>query len=75
MLKKIWDLWKEIGEHIGNFMSTIILSIFYLLIITPFAIGYKIFGKHFFKFDKEYPTYWKPRQIKDATIENYLKQY
>ncbi|HON55806.1 MAG TPA: hypothetical protein PLM75_00160 [bacterium] len=75
ILSWLWETWKKIGEFIGHIMSTVLLSLIYILIVTPFAVSYKIFNKHFFRFNREYQTYWVNRKIVDQTLENYKKQY
>ncbi|MEW6482359.1 MAG: hypothetical protein AB1397_05090 [bacterium] len=42
-MKKIFDKWIELAHKIGNFNARVILSIFYFLFITPFALYIKIF--------------------------------
>lgn len=75
LLKKLWHGWKKFGEIIGHFMSTIMLGIIYIIVITPFAVCYKIFNKHFFRYNRNYETYWVLRKETEATIENYRRQY
>jgi len=75
VLKQLWEGWKKFGEWFGHIMSTILLSVIYIIIITPFAICYKIFNKQFFRFNSEYSTYWIQRNNQPPTIENYKRQY
>ncbi|MEW6007340.1 MAG: hypothetical protein AB1595_04195 [bacterium] len=42
-MKKIFDKWIELAHKIGNFNARVILSIFYFVFITPFALYIKIF--------------------------------
>jgi len=42
--KKLWAGWKKIALKIGRFNSMLLLSIFYLLIISPLGMIFKIFG-------------------------------
>lgn len=37
-------LWLKLSEHIGNFMSKIILSVIFFLLLTPIAMLYRLFN-------------------------------
>ncbi|MBP7653724.1 hypothetical protein KA977_09895, partial [Candidatus Dependentiae bacterium] len=60
---------------IGHIMSHILLSVIFIIFITPIAIFYKILNKQFFRFNNNYDTYWVKRKSIDFTIENYKRQY
>ena len=38
MRKKLWERWKRIAKAIGDFQARLILSVFYFLIVGPFAL-------------------------------------
>jgi hypothetical protein len=38
-------LWLKLSEYIGNFMSKIILSIIFFLLLTPLAMLYRLFNR------------------------------
>jgi len=42
-LRRIWEGWKKIARKIGDFNARVILTIFYLLLLMPFAILVKAF--------------------------------
>ena len=42
-LRRIWDGWKKIARKIGDFNARVILTIFYLILLMPFAILVKTF--------------------------------
>lgn len=44
MFKKIWDKWKKIAEIIGNFQATLIFSLLFYILVTPFGLIMKIFS-------------------------------
>jgi len=41
-LKKLWRGWLKVAKPIGNFQSQVVLSIFYIVILSPLAIFFKI---------------------------------
>jgi hypothetical protein len=42
-------LWLKLSEHIGNFMSKIILSLVFFLLLTPLAAFYRLFNREMTK--------------------------
>ncbi len=41
-LRKIWAVWKRVGQAIGDFMARVVLSIFYFTIFAPFGLGVRL---------------------------------
>jgi len=44
ILKKLWNNWMLVAKPIGNFQSQLILTLFYLIIILPLGIIYRLFA-------------------------------
>ncbi len=44
LLKRLWEKWKVIAHHIAKFQTALIISVFYLIIISPLGLIFKIFG-------------------------------
>lgn len=42
-------LWLKLSEHIGNFMSKVILSLIFFLLLTPLAAFYRLFNREMTK--------------------------
>jgi hypothetical protein len=38
-------LWLKLSEYIGNFMSKVILSLVFFLLLTPIAVLYRLFNR------------------------------
>lgn len=38
ILRRIWDGWKKIARKIGDFNARVILTIFYFVLLLPFAL-------------------------------------
>jgi hypothetical protein len=45
LLRKFWEKWKAFGHKVGNFQARLILTIFYFVVISPFAAVVKFFSK------------------------------
>ena len=41
--RRLWEGWKRIARKIGDFNARVILSLFYVLLLSPFALAVKIF--------------------------------
>ena len=38
-LRKIWKVWKQIGQFIGDQIGRLVLTVFYFTLFMPFALG------------------------------------
>ena len=44
ILKLLWEKWKAFSEIFGNFMSRVILTVLYFVILLPYGIGMRMFA-------------------------------
>jgi len=44
VLRRLWSLWKRIGEAIGNLVGRLFLTIFYFTLLAPFGLGVRFWG-------------------------------
>lgn len=44
MLKRLWERWKVIAHVIGDVQARLLLSLFYFLFLSPFALGVRLFS-------------------------------
>ncbi|MFQ6007771.1 MAG: hypothetical protein ACE5K8_02360 [Candidatus Zixiibacteriota bacterium] len=42
--KKIWLGWKKVALKIARFQSTLLLTLFYFLILVPLGLVFRLFG-------------------------------
>jgi len=65
LLRAAWAAWKVIGRKVGDFQARLLLSLFYYLVLGPFALGVRMFsdplGLHASSHRK-----WLPRRTDDA---------
>jgi hypothetical protein len=38
LLRRLWDGWKRFGRKVGDFQARLLLTIFYFVILAPFAL-------------------------------------
>lgn len=65
LMKHFHVAWMTFAQYLGWFMTRVILSIFFYLVITPVGLLMRAFGKDLLdmKIDKSAPTYWKKRDV------------
>ncbi len=75
-LLPLWKAWIWFGHILGVINSTIILTVFYVLIMTPIGFMRRLFGKNELRAQpKTSKTYWLKKTSKDLTLENYTRQF
>jgi hypothetical protein len=74
MFKKVWSGWKNIAYKIGNFQARVILSIFYFIIVSPFAVGVKLFSNPL-RLKIKTNSYWISRVFKKHDLEGARRQF
>jgi hypothetical protein len=43
-LRRIWHIWQQFGQMMGDFIARILLTVFYFTILAPFGIGVRLFA-------------------------------
>jgi hypothetical protein len=77
-LKPIYIAWMALALTLGLVVSTVILTLFFFLVITPIGWAARLLGKDFLrlKLEPQAPTYWLPREGPAAkSPADYEKQY
>ena len=77
-LRGVYLVWMGLAFTLGLIVSTVILTLFYFLAVTPLGLVGRIFGKDFLleKFNPRAESYWLPRD-RSATRQpaDYERQY
>lgn len=76
-LKPLNKLWMSLAIVLGFFMSRVILTVLFYLILTPISFLAKLVGKKFLvlKYDKSAKTYWEKRSISRKKPIDYERQF
>lgn len=78
---RVWILafraWMKLAEGMGWFSTRLILTIFYVLVLTPFGLVRRILGKSTLDtaWHDRAETYWVGRDPVESSIERYSKRY
>lgn len=77
ILKPLNKIWMGMAIVLGFFMSRLILTIVFYLVLTPISFIAKIVGKKFMilKFDKSAKTYWEKRIVIQKKQIDYERQF
>ena len=77
VLKPLNKMWMTLALLLGWFMSRVILTILFYLVLTPIGIIAKIFGKRFLnlKIGDEKLSYWDKREVRSPKITEYERQF
>jgi len=76
-LKMLNKIWMGLAIVLGFFMSRLILTILFYIVLTPIALLAKLVGKKFMnlKYDKSANTYWEKRSIIPKKQIDYERQF
>jgi hypothetical protein len=71
----VWKQWKNFSLRMGSFQSRIVLSLFFLVFVFPFALITKIFIDPLKLKEKKYASFWDPKQEAHRDIDEYRRQF
>jgi len=76
-LKWLFVVWMSLALVLGYFMSRLILSILFYLVLTPIGVVTRLLGKDFLnqRLDKEAGSYWIKKEKRPLDKERYKKLY
>ena len=76
LLKPVYLVWMMFATILGWFMTRVILSILFYVILTPIGVVSRLFGKQFLevRWDKSESSYWNYRS-KIFDRESHEKQF
>ena len=77
VLKPAYMIWMIFAVILGWFMTRVILSLLFYLIITPIGLFLRILGKDLLglKEEKNQKSYWNMRNSEKEQKQNYEKQF
>ena len=76
-LKYIYIAWMSMAFVLGFIMAHVILTLFFVLVITPIGLIARMFGKDFLslKLNRNAASYWIPRWQKTKSPAEYERQF
>jgi hypothetical protein len=76
-LKYIYIVWMSLAFVLGYVVSTILLTLFYFLVITPIGLMARCLGKDLLslKLNRTASSYWLPHERKHKSPSDYERQF
>jgi hypothetical protein len=76
-LKYIYIAWMALAFTLGFLMSSVILTLFFFLLVTPIGLLARLLGKDFLarKMDQQATSYWIPCAKETKTAQSYERQF
>jgi hypothetical protein len=77
ILRPLNKIWMGLAIVLGFFMSRLILTILFYIVLTPISFIAKLVGKRFMilKYDKSVKTYWEKRVVIQKKQIDYERQF
>ena len=75
LLGGAWARWKVIAQKIGNVQARVLLSLFYFVVVPPFALIVKGFSDPLGLRAPQWKSSWVERRATDAVVEAARRQF
>lgn len=75
LLKNLWQSWENFSKRMGSFQSRIILSMFYFIFVSPFALAVKMFSDPLRIKHQSSKSHWLPKKEIKNELEQYRRQF
>jgi hypothetical protein len=73
-LRIVWEAWKSVARKISNFQARILLTLFYFLIVLPFALALRWISDPL-AIKPRTPRGWRPKVSEATDLESARRQY
>ena len=74
-LKKLWQSWGSFSRRIGEFQNKIVMSLFFFIVISPFALAVKIFSDPLRIRYRGTESHWLPKIETENSLEQFKRQF
>lgn len=71
---RLWRRWKRIAEVIGSIQASFLLTIFYFVIVAPFALGVRLFSDPLRIKTRPLGSAWVHRDFRIPSLDEGRKQ-
>ncbi len=77
VLRHAYLAWMTLALILGLVVSTVLLTVFYFLVMTPIGLIARIAGKDFMtrRLDKTAKSYWIERKVEAVPVTRYEEQF
>jgi hypothetical protein len=74
-LRAAWQGWKRVAEKIGHFQARLLFGLLYFVVVTPFAVGLKLFSDPLRIKRKRTSSWWHEHPRQTLTLEDARRQF
>ncbi|MBM2826630.1 MAG: hypothetical protein HW403_694 [Dehalococcoidia bacterium] len=67
VLRWLWLKWVPIAHAVGNFQARVILTLIYMVMVAPFAVGARLLSDPLMLHSKRAGV-WYPREVQGYTM-------
>lgn len=75
LFKTLWKSWENFSKRMGNFQSRVILSLFFFIFISPFALAVKMFSDPLKIKRHSSKSHWLPKKDIKDDLEQFRRQF
>lgn len=75
LVKKLWRSWGNFSLRMGNFQSGIVLSLFFFIVVSPFALAVKMFSDPLRIRYRGNQSHWLPKIKTKVDLEQFRRQF
>jgi len=75
LLKKAWQSWGSFSKRMGNFQSGMFLSLFFFIVISPFALLVRVFSDPLRIRYRSNESHWLPKINTESSLEQFRRQF
>jgi hypothetical protein len=75
VFKKLWQSWNDFSKRMGRFQSRILLSLFYFVLVSPFAMATKMFSDPLRLKYRRLTSWWIQKKETKNELEEFRRQF
>ena len=75
IFQEIWQSWGDLSSRMGNFQTRILLSLFFFILVLPFALAVKAFSDPLSIKQPGRQSHWLPRIQTHVDLEQFRRQF
>ncbi len=74
-LRKLWQSWGNFSKRAGNFQSRIVLSLFFFILVSPFALAVKMFSDPLGIRYRSTESHWLLKMGTEISLGQFRRQF
>jgi hypothetical protein len=75
VLSKLWKLWKQFGQLVGDFIARIVLTVFYFTILMPFGLAVRWFQDPLGLKPGSVASFWLKREARETNLSEARREF